>query len=501
MMNAVVTPRRSGHGLRECVFLERPDGGAHALPGSTIMSAVFDALCLSQVSLDVAAAHRGAPQGIVQRQQTRLAALLESTLRGSPLYRRLWPVGTTPGTALDALPVVTRAQLMAHFDDWVTDPQLRLHALRAFTADPAHIGTPWLGRYMVWESSGTSGQPGIFVQDAQAMAVYDALEALRRSPPPKPLMSRWLDPLGLNERTAFIGAIDGHFASTVSVRRLCAINPWLARSTRSFSLLDPLPVLVQALNAFAPTSIATYPTAAALLADEAARGALHIRPSEIWTGGEYLAPGMRAHITQHLGGAVRNSYGASEFLAIAWECAHGQLHANADWVILEPVDEHFRPVPPGHASSSVLLTNLANHVQPLVRYDLGDQVIMPAERCSCGSALPVLQVQGRHDEPLVMRGRGGGSVTLLPLALSTVLEENAGVFDFYLRQIDGCTLELQLPLQGDDGQRALARCSAALQAFASAMGLDTLQVHGKLGSSTPLGRSGKACRIVACAPI
>ena len=462
------------------------------------MSTVFDALRLSTVSLDVAAAQRGTPQEIARRQQIRLAALLESTLQGSRLYRSLWPAGTTPATALEQLPVVTRAQLMANFHDWVTDPQLQLDALRAFTADTARIAEPWLGRYMVWESSGTSGQPGVFVQDLQAMAVNDALEALRRSPPPKPLLTGWFDPMGLGERTAFIGAIDGHFASTVSVRRLCAINPWLARSTRSFSLLEPLPALVRALNDFNPTAIATYPTAAALLAGEAARGALNIQPREIWTGGEYLAPGVRAHIERHLGGQVRNSYGASEFLAMGWECAHGQLHVNADWVILEPVDEKFQPVPAGQPSSSVLLTNLANHVQPLVRYDLGDQVSLHSERCSCGSPLPVLKVQGRRDEPLVMAGHKGQSVTLLPLALSTVLEDNAGVFDFYLLQIDACTLELHLPLEGEAGQQALARCLAELHTFATAMGLAPIQVHGRLGNTAPRGRSGKACRIVAC---
>lgn len=462
------------------------------------MNAVFDPVRLSAVCMDVAAAQRGTPEGIAQRQRTRLAALLQATLRGSRLYRALWPAGASAHTPLQALPPVERRQLMADFGGWVTDPQLELAALRAFTADPTRIAQPWLGRYMVWESSGTSGQPGVFVQDAQAMAVNDALEALRRSPPPKPLLTGWLDPLGLGERMAFIGAIDGHFASTVSVRRLCALNPWLARSTRSFSLLEPLPALVQALNAFAPTAIATYPTAAALLADEAARGALRIRPREIWTGGEYLAPAMRAHIARHLGGAVRNSYGASEFLAMAWECAHGQLHVNADWVVLEPVDEKFQPVPAGQPSASVLLTNLANHVQPLVRYDLGDQVTLPAGRCSCGSPLPVLQVQGRHDEPLVMAGRAGQSVTLLPLALSTVLEDHAGVFDFYLRQTDARTLELQLPLEGEAGQQALARCSAALSAFASTMGLAPIAVRGTLGPTAPRGRSGKACRIVAC---
>ena len=465
------------------------------------MNAVFDPVRLSAVCMDVAAAQRGTPEGIAQRQRTRLAALLQATLRGSRLYRALWPAGASAHTPLQALPPVERRQLMADFGGWVTDPQLELAALRAFTADPTRIGQPWLGRYMVWESSGTSGQPGVFVQDAQAMAVNDALEALRRSPPPKPLLTGWLDPLGLGERMAFIGAIDGHFASTVSVRRLCALNPWLARSTRSFSLLEPLPALVQALNAFAPTAIATYPTAAALLAGEAARGALRIRPREIWTGGEYLAPAMRAHIARHLGGAVRNSYGASEFLAMAWECAHGQLHVNADWVVLEPVDEKLQPVPAGQPSASVLLTNLANHVQPLVRYDLGDQVTLPAGRCSCGSPLPVLQVQGRHDEPLVMAGRAGQSVTLLPLALSTVLEDHAGVFDFYLRQTDARTLELQLPLEGEAGQQALARCSTELKAFARTMGLAPITVHGTLGHAAPRGRSGKACRIVACAAV
>ncbi|MGP1681832.1 MAG: phenylacetate--CoA ligase family protein, partial [Giesbergeria sp.] len=108
------------------------------------MSTVFDALRLSTVSLDVAAAQRGTPQEIARRQQIRLAALLESTLQGSRLYRSLWPAGTTPATALEQLPVVTRAQLMANFDDWVTDPQLQLDALRAFTADPARIAEPWL---------------------------------------------------------------------------------------------------------------------------------------------------------------------------------------------------------------------------------------------------------------------------------------------------------------------------------------------------------------------
>lgn len=59
------------------------------------------------------------------------------------------------------------------------------------------------------------------------------------------------------------------------------------------------------------------------------------------------------------------------------------LHLNADWVILEPVDAALRPVPPGNPSHSTLLTNLANRVQPIIRYDLGDSVTMLPAPPSC----------------------------------------------------------------------------------------------------------------------
>ena len=153
------------------------------------------------------------------------------------------------------------------------------------------------------------------------MAVYDALEATRRHAP-RP-WARLFDPLGLSERYAFVGAIGGHFASVVSVRRLRAQQPWLAAELAL--LLDPAAHALRwwrELDAFAPTVLATYPTAAVLLAGEAQRGRLTARPREVWTGGETLSPAMRARITQAFGVELRNSYGASEFLPIAWECAH-----------------------------------------------------------------------------------------------------------------------------------------------------------------------------------
>ncbi|MDD2879229.1 MAG: phenylacetate--CoA ligase family protein [Rhodoferax sp.] len=460
------------------------------------MMPIFDLLRFSSVSMDVLAYGHATAQTLAARQKSRLDTLLDVARRDSRFYREHLRGATTGNTPLSCLPPVSRRELMNHFDDWVTDPQLKLSELRAFTADPQRIGEPYLGKYLVWESSGTSHIPGIFVQDAQAMVVYDALEALRRSAP-RPLQ-RWFDPLSMTERIAFVGAISGHFASFVSMQRLRALNPWLAPSVRSFSILQPTRSLVDELNAFAPTVIATYPTVATLLADEAARGVLRFTPREIWTGGETLSAAARLWLEHTLGCAVRNSYGASEFMSIAWECDQRRLHVNSDWVILEPVDQRGRPVPEGRLSYTTLLTNLANHVQPLIRYDLGDQVLLRHEPCACGSSLPVIEVQGRRDDPLVMAGLGGQPVTLLPLALTTVLEDLAGVFDFHVRQRDDHTLVLRLAMQGEEGAAAMARCCTVLKSFAVAQELKPICVLSELGQAIPRGRSGKAQRIVAC---
>lgn len=449
----------------------------------------------SGVVLDVLTAMRLEPADISERQTQRLRRLLDATARDSAFYRRRWRGVDLASARLQDLPVVHKHELMTHFPQWVTDPAVTRPALRRFMADARRCGQPFLGRYAVWESSGSSGEPAVFVHDECALAVYDALEGLRRHSPR--LWQRLLDPLMLGERFAFVGAIDGHFASHVSLQRQRRLRPWLAAGWRSFSILQPVADLVAQLNAFAPTVVATYPTAAALLTDEAERGALHIAPQELWTGGETLSPAVRRRVQSVLRCHLRNSYGASEFLPLAWECGEGRLHLNEDWAILEAVDAQYRPVPRGTPSHTSLLTNLANRVQPLVRYEIGDQICLAPERCACGSPLPVIDVCGRRDDALHLRGPDGRVITLLPLALTTVLEERAGVYDFQLRQVDERTLQLRLgpaaAAAGETGRRALLD-------FARAQGLGGLRVQLRAAAELPRGRSGKQMRVVACRP-
>jgi phenylacetate-coenzyme A ligase PaaK-like adenylate-forming protein len=426
-------------------------------------------------------------------QAQRLHALLQAAQRESPWIGRI-ARGCSPERLAD-WPVMHKAEAMRHFDDWVTDPRLKLDALRRFMARPEAVGQPFVAGCHAWESSGSSGEPAIFVQDAQALAVYDALEAARR---PVLLWRRWLDPAYLGERLAFVGATGGHFASTVSVERLRRLQPWLAGRLQGHSFLQPMADLVDALNRQAPTVLMTYPSTALLLAEEASAGRLRLPLCELWTGGEGLSPAMRARVSAAFGCPVAQSYGASEFLSLASECRCQRLHLNADWVVLESVDEHHRPVPDGHPGSTTLLTNLANRVQPLIRFELGDRIVLHGpQRCACGSALPVIEVQGRVDDLLSLADASGRTVRLSPLALVTVLEDDAGVFDFQLEQQHATALSLHVGTAGEAGRLALQRAERALSRFLCEQGLQGVRIKGRCGEPGHAGRSGKVQRVVA----
>lgn len=460
-------------------------------------TAVFDAWQTACAYADVVSAGHATAQTWRAQQTLRLETLLDDAARRSPLYREHLSAAGHGGTAhemLQRLRPVHKRELMRRFDEWVTDPALALPALRAFVRDRSNRGEAFLGRYLVWESSGSSGEPALFVQDEQALAVADALEAAR-GPISLAGAPGWSELFtgSVRERIALVAATDGHFASVVAFERARELNPWLGAASQSFSFLQPLAQLVAQLNAFDPTVLASYPSMAWVLSEEQKKGRLKIAPHALWTGGETLTPATRRALGERFHAPVRDNYGASECFIMASECRCGQLHLNADWVILEPVDDAGRAVAPGEFGATTLLTNLANHVQPVIRCDLGDRVRFMPGSCSCGSALPVIEVQGRADDVLTLEASDGHEVHLAPLALTTVLEDEAGVFDFQLCQRGPHSLRLDVYGGGPH-----AGAAAALRKFLREQGLGTTRVHSHSDAhAAERGRSGKQRRVVA----
>ncbi len=441
---------------------------------------------------DVWLSTQAGAEHIQQLGQHRLRELVAFARERAPFYRDLYRGMPVEGYRLTDLPVVSKPRLMEQFDAAISDGRVTNALVRRFLADERCAGHPLLDRYAVWTSSGSTGEPGVFVHDGRALAVYEALQAIRFRRLASPAL--FAAALLRDDRYALVGATGGHFAANATAERLRLLHPWLAERLHIFSILDPLAQLTQRLNAYQPTLMATYPTAASLLAEEQRAGRLRIRPREIWASGERLSSAQRTQIAETFGCEVLEDYGASEFLAIAWDCGRGVLHLNADWVLLEPVDADYRPVPPGAASHTALLTNLANRIQPLIRYDLGDSVTLLDGPCVCGSRLPAIRVEGRCDDLLALSDAAGRVVKLLPLALTTVLEDEAGVHRFQLVQVGATALVLRLAPEVAD---AAPRCRRVLGRFLKAQGLPDVRLAIATSGLERHPVSGKLRRVVA----
>ncbi len=194
------------------------------------------------------------------------------------------------------------------------------------------------------------------------------------------------------------------------------LNPRLAKGfgVTFIEAEQPIGQLVDRLNAIANIAwIVTYPSMLAILVREKEAGRLRIEPALFTTGGETLTDDLRARVGRafpSLKYGIADPYGCTECLALSFECSHGRKHVNEDWVIFEAVDEAMQPVPDGTLSATVLLTVLANEVQPFIRYDLGDCVRFYEDSCPCGSPFRSFQVEGRQATLVRV-----GEVTLSPL--------------------------------------------------------------------------------------
>ena len=74
-----------------------------------------------------------------------------------------------------------------------------------------------------------------------------------------------------------------------------------------------------------------------------------------------------------------------------------------------------------------MLSNLANRVQPILRYDLRDVVFVRPDPCPCGDPLPAIRVQGRTADLLAFHTPAGEPVTLPSLAITALLDRVPGV--------------------------------------------------------------------------
>ncbi len=360
---------------------------------------------------------------IEQAQSEGLQKLLLYAAQHSPFHRQRLAgidIAAIEPNDLSALPVMTKTQMMDALDDVFTDSRLDQgtveSALIATGTEPVTI----LNDYIALASGGCSGRRGIFVFDRAAVASFVA--SVSRQP---------------GSTNPFVGAPGGppvvaFVASPSAVHAtglLAALTQGDSAPVRSelVPATQPIGAIVARLNALQPGVLAGYASMLVRLAAEASVGRLRIAPTAVSSTSETLLPEMRSAIRNAFGVPLLDGFGSTEGL-FGKTCSDDDVFVfNTDLCIIELVDAENTPVPAGEPSTKVLVTNLYNLTQPIIRYELTDTFVRQPDAPDHGYLRAL--VQGRNDD--VLHYDAGD---IHPIAIRSVMVKTPQVIDYQVRQ-------------------------------------------------------------------
>lgn len=119
------------------------------------------------------------------------------------------------------------------------------------------------------------------------------------------------------------------------------------------------------------------------------------------TSSEKLTQEMRDMFAEVYGCKTYDGWGSVEACGLITECEHGSLHVSPDAGVLEILDDNMQPVKPGH-EGAVYCTGLLNYDQPLIRYKIGDRMVVSDKKCTCGRDMPLVEeIAGRIEDVII----------------------------------------------------------------------------------------------------
>lgn len=330
----------------------------------------------------------------LQRFQQRAAQrLVRYAVEHSAFYRELY--AGKPLDDLSVLPTIDKRTMMDNFSAFNTagldkDELIEFALQMERSKDFLHY---FKERYVVGLSSGTSGAKGL-VLTPRALAERLPAVFLARSGVPLTL---------LPFRIIFILRVHNQAFANID-------SPLITlRYLHSMTAVDQI---VDQINSVHANVLMAPPSVMRLIGAQAT--AIRDPLKLLMCYAEVLGDDDAAAIKQAFGAPLIQLYQASEGL-IGSSCTAGRLHVNEDLVVLEALDEHGQPAPPGKPCHKLLVTTLYNRLQPLIRYQLNDLLVL-GQGCPCGSGFRVIErVLGRSDDLFWFeRADGSGHQYLFP---------------------------------------------------------------------------------------
>lgn len=349
------------------------------------------------------------PEQLAAHQTQRLRSFLSAIGQSVPYYRRLFAQhGFAPDqldslAGLRALPLLDKAAVRSH---------------------QAQLLAQGHGPVVRYSTGGSSGEPLVF-QMGLGRKSHDVAAKWRAT--------RWWG-VDIGDPELVVWGSPIELRAQDRMRRL---RDGLLRSR----LLPAFGVSPERLDGFVhtiqrsrPAMLFGYPSSLAQIADRALQRGVDLSTLGIrvvFVTGELLLEAQRERIRTVFGCPVANGYGARDAGFVAHDCPQGNLHLSAEDLVVEVLRPDGQPAQ-ANELGELVVTHLATHDFPFVRYRTGDLGAIGSQPCACGRGLPVLsQVQGKSNHFLVAQD---GSV-LPASALTYVLRDLPQLQQYQIHQL------------------------------------------------------------------
>jgi len=426
------------------------------------------------------------PEARVNMRAERLKELVNYARKHSPYFKELYH-DVKDDFKLTDLPPTNKTDLMKDYSAWVTDPEVTLEGALDYIYHNEDVQKKYLDKYTALTTSGTTGNPMPMIRDAYRNTIHGVLMQTR--------LMRNVDPNIMNptiNKIASYIVTEKNVSSYSSFLRTQKAYPGYEDNMIAVSLLDSVEANLDKIQEFQPDMITAYPSALGPVIKAQNNGRIRIAPKAIATSAELLTRNMYLSLKETFQCPVLNNYCSTEGGEAAMSCSEGYLHINDDWVIIEPVDKDGNPVKEGEWSEGILVTDLTNYVQPIIRYYMSDRIRIHTEPCACGSTFPVMEIRGRVGENLTVGGKD-----ILGLSLIYILEKVKDVFHIQLVQTGETSFEVRMiPEKESERQTIFEKFKRNMLGFLQENGCTDVQITLSSEGLIPSAKGGKIKPII-----
>ncbi|NCB94613.1 MAG: phenylacetate--CoA ligase family protein [Clostridia bacterium] len=336
--------------------------------------------------------------------------------------------------SLSELPTINKEQLLENYDRLITVKGITQTKLLQFD-EHKNQNSLYENGYHIVHSSGSTGVPRYFVYDQKAWSIM--LVGIIRGALWGMSDHQILKLLAGKPKILYIAATDGRYGGAMAVGD--GIHG-VGASQKFLDINTPLTEWRKCMDEYKPDLIIGYPSAIKILGELIEKEQLEVSVTRVISCGEPLDRGLKEYLQKTFHAEIINFYGASESLAIGVEGnADKEMILFDDMNIIEVVD------------GNMYLTCLYNFTQPLIRYQISDQLALHKdEKLDVTSFAKAEVLMCRNEEILWFMDKDGKRDFLHPLSVEGFCIH--GLIDYQFKQISDTAFEIyaEKELQADE---------------------------------------------------